>query len=102
MTYVEAIRNGAMPCIENAVLALAQTENEAAVRDALKRYGEMMELLLELPTESVAEFLVAHAECEKEAIQVFLARSFKDEDQEFQKRLGVSVSVTKGLTTVFL
>lgn len=88
LTYVEAIRNGAMPCIENAIVALARTENQAAVHDAVKCYEEKMEVL-SLPTESVAELLVIHAECEKEAVQVFLARSFMDKDQTFQKQLGV-------------
>nr|XP_056703676.1 guanylate-binding protein 1-like [Euleptes europaea] len=87
VTYVDAIRSGAIPCIENAVLALAQIENSIAVNDGVKRYEEMMELLLTLPTETIEELLTVHTECEKEAIQVFLDRAFKDEDQEYQKQL---------------
>ncbi|XP_035753562.1 guanylate-binding protein 1-like, partial [Egretta garzetta] len=33
-TYVEAIRSGAVPCLESAVLALAKIENAAAAKDA--------------------------------------------------------------------
>ncbi|KAL8219642.1 UNVERIFIED_CONTAM: hypothetical protein K2H54_029908 [Gekko kuhli] len=87
VTYVDAIRSGAIPCIENAVLALAQIENSAAVHDGVKRYEEMAELMLTLPTETVEELLKVHTECEKEAIQVFLDRAFKDEGQEYQKQL---------------
>ncbi|XP_060114404.1 guanylate-binding protein 2-like [Heteronotia binoei] len=87
VTYVDAIRSGAIPCIENAVLALAQIENSAAVYDGIKRYEELMQLMLELPTETVEELLAVHVECEKEAIQVFLDRAFKDEGQGHQEQL---------------
>ncbi len=36
--YVEAIQNGAVPCIQNAVETTAQIENAAAVRDSLELY----------------------------------------------------------------
>ncbi|XP_007444632.3 guanylate-binding protein 1-like [Python bivittatus] len=87
MTYVDAIRSGAVPCIENAVLALAQIENSAAVNDALRCYENMVGLLIDLPTEDVSELFTMHASCEREAIQVFLARAFHDKDQEYQKQL---------------
>uniref|UniRef100_A0ACB8FSJ5 Uncharacterized protein n=1 Tax=Sphaerodactylus townsendi TaxID=933632 RepID=A0ACB8FSJ5_9SAUR len=87
VTYVDTIRSGAIPCIENAVLALSQIENVAAVNDGVKRYEDMMELRLTLPTEIIEELLQVHSECEKEAIQVFLDRAFKDEGQEHQKQL---------------
>ncbi|XP_053124638.1 guanylate-binding protein 1-like isoform X2 [Hemicordylus capensis] len=88
VTYVDAIQSGDIPCIENAVLALAQIENSAAMQDALRRYDEMVLLLSTLPTESVEELLRLHALCEEEAIKVFLARTFKDEGQEYQRQLG--------------
>ncbi|XP_054855174.1 guanylate-binding protein 1-like isoform X2 [Eublepharis macularius] len=93
VTYVDAIRSGAIPCIENAVLALAQIENSAAVHDGAKRYGEMAELMFTLPTETVEELLKVHAECENEAIQVFLARAFKDDGQEYQKQLKNQIEI---------
>ncbi|XP_062996838.1 guanylate-binding protein 1-like [Elgaria multicarinata webbii] len=86
-TYVDAIRRGAVPCVENAVLVLAQTENSAAVGDAMLRYEAMVDLLLTLPTEDMAELLEVHARCEEEAIQVFMDRAFKDEGQEHQRKL---------------
>ncbi|XP_053123866.1 guanylate-binding protein 1-like isoform X2 [Hemicordylus capensis] len=85
--YVDAITSGAIPCIENAVVALAQIENTAAVCDAMTHYEAKIKQL-ELPTEAVEELLQVHAQCEKEAIQVFMARAFKDENQTFQKQLG--------------
>lgn len=88
VTYVDAIRSGTVPCIENTVLALAQIENSAAVQEALAHYEKQMRERVQFPTATVKVLLDLHAECEKEAIKTFMERSFKDEDQEFQKQLG--------------
>ncbi|XP_048355898.1 guanylate-binding protein 1-like [Sphaerodactylus townsendi] len=86
-TYVDTIRSGGVPCMENAVLALAQIENSAAVVEATGRYVELMEQKLELPTETLQDLLGIHAKCEDEALQVFMARAFKDDKQQFQAEL---------------
>ncbi|XP_061452586.1 guanylate-binding protein 1-like isoform X2 [Rhineura floridana] len=91
VTYVDAISSGSIPCIENAVVALAQIENTAAVHDALTHYEAEMEKCLKLPTEAVEELLELHAQCEKEAIKVFMARAFKDDNHEYQKELGAQL-----------
>ncbi|XP_067317268.1 guanylate-binding protein 1-like [Anolis sagrei] len=83
-TYVETISSGKVPCLESAVLALAEMENAAAVEEAVACYGKLMEQRLSLPTESVPELLGVHAGCEKEALQVFMARAFKDDERRFQ------------------
>ncbi|XP_078522689.1 guanylate-binding protein 1-like [Lissotriton helveticus] len=88
VAYVDAIRSGTVPCIESAMAALAQTENTAAVQEALAHYERQMREQIKFPTATVKVFLDLHAECEKEAIKIFMERSFKDEDQEFQKHLG--------------
>ena len=41
-TYVGAISNGSLPCMESAVLTLAQIENSAAVQKAITHYEEQM------------------------------------------------------------
>ncbi|XP_036613724.1 guanylate-binding protein 1-like [Trichosurus vulpecula] len=87
LIYVEAITSGDMPCIENAVLTLAQIENSAAVQRALTHYEEMMNKRVQFPTETLQELLDIHAICEKEAIEVFIKDSFKDVDQKFQNEL---------------
>ncbi|KAM5256395.1 guanylate-binding protein 6-like [Ctenodactylus gundi] len=86
-TYVNTISTGAIPCLENAVTALAQQENSAAVQQAAEHYSQQMAQRVQLPTDTLQELLAAHAACEKEAIAVFMERSFKDENQEFQKEL---------------
>ncbi|XP_054855171.1 guanylate-binding protein 1-like isoform X2 [Eublepharis macularius] len=85
--YVEAINSGQVPCLENAVLALAEIENAAAVREAVSRYEELMEKRMKLPTETVEELLGVHAECEREATGGFMARAFGDHIEKFQADL---------------
>ncbi|XP_028598184.2 guanylate-binding protein 1-like isoform X2 [Podarcis muralis] len=91
VTYVDAICSGSIPCIENAVVALAQIENTAAVHEAITYYEAEMGKHLKLPTETIEELLEAHAQYEKEAIKVFLARAFKDVNHEYQKELGTQL-----------
>ncbi|XP_032753135.1 guanylate-binding protein 4-like [Rattus rattus] len=90
-TYVDAINSGAVPCLENAVTTLAQRENSAAVQKAAEHYSEQMAQRLRLPTDTLQELLDVHSACEKEAIAVFMEHSFKDENQEFQKNLVVTI-----------
>ncbi|XP_054387537.1 guanylate-binding protein 4 isoform X2 [Pongo abelii] len=87
VTYVDAINSGAVPCLENAVTALAQLENPAAVQRAADHYSQQMAQQLRLPTDTLQELLDLHAACEREAIAVFMEHSFKDENHEFQKKL---------------
>nr|XP_028595909.1 guanylate-binding protein 1-like [Podarcis muralis] len=86
-TYVNAINSGDVPCLQNAVLALSQIENSAAVHDAISCYEERMQQLLQLPTDTLEELLRAHAKCEREAIDVFIARAFGDNIKQFQEEL---------------
>nr|XP_020663590.1 guanylate-binding protein 1-like [Pogona vitticeps] len=86
-TYVDAIASGTVPCIENAVTVLAQIENTAAVQDAIMCYEAAIKQRVQLPTETVNEVLEAHGHCEKEALKLFMARAFKDDNHEYQKNL---------------
>ena len=88
-TYVDAINSGAVPCLDDAVTTLAQRENSVAVQKAADHYSEQMAQRLRLPTETLQELLDVHAACEKEAMAVFMEHSFKDENQQFLKKLVV-------------
>ncbi|EGW04816.1 Interferon-induced guanylate-binding protein 1, partial [Cricetulus griseus] len=81
VTYVNTICSGSLPCIENAVLALSQTENAAAVQKAIAHYDQQMNQKLQLPTETLQELLNVHRASEKEAIKIFMENSFKDVNQ---------------------
>ncbi|XP_023614014.1 guanylate-binding protein 1-like [Myotis lucifugus] len=91
MTYINAISSGDLPCMENAVLALAQIENSAAVQKAMAHYDQQMAEKVQLPTETLQELLDLHMASEKEAIEVFMKNSFKDVDHLFQKELAAQL-----------
>ncbi|CAM4625485.1 unnamed protein product, partial [Lepidochelys kempii] len=89
VTYVDAIRSGAVPCMESTVLALAQMENSAAVGEAVAVYEEQLARRAALPTESVQELLELHAQCEREALRAFMAeltRRLEEQKQEICRR----------------
>ncbi|XP_007427329.1 guanylate-binding protein 1-like [Python bivittatus] len=94
-TYVDAIHSGKVPCLENAVLALSEIENAAAVREAGAHYVQMMEQNLKLPTETLQELLDVHKKSEKEALRIFMARAFKDDTRQFQGKLVKTVDSKK-------
>ena len=85
LTYVNSISSGDLPCMESAVLALAEIENLAAVQKAIAHYDEQMGQKLKLPTETLQELLDLHRASKKEATEVFMKSSFKDIDQYFKK-----------------
>ncbi|XP_072864725.1 guanylate-binding protein 1 [Chlorocebus sabaeus] len=91
LTYVNAISSGDLPCMENAVLALAQIENSAAVQKAVAHYEQQMGQKVQLPTETLQELLDLHRDSEREAIEVFIRSSFKDVDHLFQKELAAQL-----------
>ncbi|XP_061102697.1 guanylate-binding protein 1-like [Conger conger] len=87
VTYVDAIRSGSVPCLENAVAALSQIENSAAVEESFALYRRLLGERVKLHTETQEELSTVQDVCLKEALQLFMKRSFKDEDQSYQKGL---------------
>uniref|UniRef100_A0A4X2KXV6 GB1/RHD3-type G domain-containing protein n=1 Tax=Vombatus ursinus TaxID=29139 RepID=A0A4X2KXV6_VOMUR len=87
--YVKTISSGDIACLENAMSALTQIENPAAVQKAARHYVEQMVLELDFPTETFQDLLNLHTDCEKEAISIFMTHSFKDDTHKFQKELVV-------------
>ncbi|ELK33670.1 Guanylate-binding protein 6 [Myotis davidii] len=47
--YVDAINSGAVPCLEQAVITLAQHENSAAMQKAANHYSEQMAQRVSFP-----------------------------------------------------
>ncbi|XP_058295591.1 guanylate-binding protein 3 isoform X3 [Hylobates moloch] len=60
LIYIDAISRGDLPCMENAVLALAQIENSAAVQKAIAHYDQQMGQKVQLPVETLQELLDLH------------------------------------------
>ncbi|KAG8433813.1 hypothetical protein GDO86_012255 [Hymenochirus boettgeri] len=71
VTYVESIRSGSIPCMENAVLALSQIENTTAIHEAVCFYEEKMNQM----------------QAENMAVKTFMDRSFKDDKRQYQAQL---------------
>ncbi|XP_048813338.1 guanylate-binding protein 2-like isoform X1 [Lagopus muta] len=89
-SYVEAINSGRLPCLQGAAAAMMANENAAAVAAALEAYAGGMRGL-SLPTEP-AQLSAAHGEHLHEALVVFQQRSFRDRNQEHQRRLIEQIS----------
>ncbi|XP_059544922.1 guanylate-binding protein 4-like [Myotis daubentonii] len=93
--YVDAINSGAVPCLETAVITLAERENSAAMQKAADHYSEQMAQRVSFPTDTLQELLDLHAACEKEALAIFMEHSFKDDKCEFQKKLTGTIEKKK-------
>ncbi|XP_035282074.1 guanylate-binding protein 1-like isoform X2 [Anguilla anguilla] len=89
-TYVDTIARGDVPCLENAVLTMAQIENEAARRDALKEYQEGMGAL-RFPVD-MEQMSQQHRRWDSQATKTFMGRSFKDEDGQHLKALAEAIA----------
>ncbi|XP_072203845.1 guanylate-binding protein 3-like isoform X2 [Excalfactoria chinensis] len=90
-SYLEAINSGRLPCLEGAAEVMMANENAAAVAAALEAYARGMRELQQ-PTEP-AQLSTWHAEHLSEALDVFRRRSFRDRDQEHQRRLMEQISM---------
>ncbi|XP_052403553.1 guanylate-binding protein 1 isoform X2 [Carassius gibelio] len=84
--YVEAIRSGKVPCLENAVVSLAKIQNVRAVEEALQLYMTEMFNMLQLPMHP-EELSDIHTDAEKKAIEVFITLSFNDNDKTYHQEL---------------
>ncbi|XP_030641360.1 guanylate-binding protein 1-like [Chanos chanos] len=86
-TYVEAIRSGQVPCLDNAVESLALIQNGRAITEALQFYQSEMSSKVQLPTETQEELSDIHADVVKETVKIFLNASFNDHDHKHQQEL---------------
>ncbi|XDV27831.1 hypothetical protein PO909_031307 [Leuciscus waleckii] len=84
--YVEAIRSGEVPCLENAVVSLAKIQNVRAVDQALMSYMTELLSMAQLPMDP-ADLSNIHTVAEKKAIEGFVTMSFNDNDQIYQQEL---------------
>ncbi|GAA6103463.1 guanylate-binding protein 1 isoform X1 [Tachysurus ichikawai] len=83
--YVGAIRNGEVPCLENAVVTLAQIRNERAVEQALQVYQSWVSEKVCFPL-APSELSDIHRNAETAAIDI-ISTSFNDTEQKAQLKL---------------
>ncbi|XP_062391456.1 guanylate-binding protein 1-like isoform X3 [Sardina pilchardus] len=82
--YVETLSSGGVPCLENAVVAMAQIENEAAVKEGLEVYESgMVQLRAKFPVD-LPDLTSAHQRLNTLATEVFIKRSFKDDGKHMK------------------
>ncbi|KAM9484764.1 guanylate-binding protein 1-like isoform 2-T6 [Salvelinus alpinus] len=90
-TYVETIAKGNVPCLENAVLAMAKIENQAAVDEGLAVYQKGMENVKALFPVDINQLSENQLCSEAQARQAFMKRSFNDKNGEFLKALAEAI-----------
>ncbi|KAI2647698.1 Guanylate-binding protein 1 [Labeo rohita] len=86
-TYVDTISSGSVPCLENAVIAMAMIENEAAVKVGLQVYQSGMEKLKDSFPLELKDVSSKHQDLSSTATQAFMKRSFRDTDGKYLKSL---------------
>nr|XP_055059156.1 guanylate-binding protein 1-like isoform X1 [Misgurnus anguillicaudatus] len=91
--YVDTISSGQVPCLENAVLALANQENQAAVQEALQVYKSgMLEIRSMFPV-SMDNITCVHQKCSSQATSEFMKRSFNDIKGEHSTKLKDEIDI---------
>ncbi|XP_056090584.1 guanylate-binding protein 1-like isoform X1 [Rhinichthys klamathensis goyatoka] len=90
--YVDTISSGAVPCLENAVIAMAMIENEAAVKEGLQVYKSGMEKLKDSFPLGLKEVSSEHQHLSSLATQTFMKRSFRDTDGKYLKSLEENIN----------
>ncbi|XP_051555412.1 guanylate-binding protein 1-like [Myxocyprinus asiaticus] len=85
--YVDTISSGRVPCLDNAVVTLANLENQAAVQEALKVYQSGMEEVKNTFPVIVTNLTTEHQKFSSLATSEFMKRSFKDEKGEYLGKL---------------
>ncbi|XP_028840976.1 guanylate-binding protein 1-like isoform X2 [Denticeps clupeoides] len=90
-TYVSTIASGRVPCLENAVVAMAQIENQAAVQEGLDAYMKGMEQVQSSFPAELKAITSRHQQVNTMAIQAFMNRSFNDKDGTYLKLLSDAV-----------
>ncbi|XP_076139556.1 guanylate-binding protein 3-like [Alosa pseudoharengus] len=85
--YVETINSGKVPCLENAVVAMAEIENQSAVSEAFQLFEQGMENLKKNFPIDLGPLSAEHQRLSALATQEFLKRSFKDTEGQYMAQL---------------
>lgn len=86
---MDAIRNGAVPCIQSVVDSTARLENERAIRECVELYETRFAETVRLPTEAIEELSNCNDICEQEATRRFLKLAVFDDEGIYYGRLMV-------------
>ncbi|KAG5277942.1 hypothetical protein AALO_G00093110 [Alosa alosa] len=90
--YVDTINSGKVPCLENAVVAMAEIENQSAVNEGFRLYVQGMENLKKNFPVDLESLSAEHQRASALATQEFLKRSFKDTEGKYMTQLQEKVA----------
>jgi len=90
-TYVKAIQDGAIPCIENAVDAMARAHNSKAAEDALDYYRTKIRNI-SFPTETLELLSEHHRKCEEKAFDLFSTTSIFDNEKKYREKMAETIN----------
>ncbi|XP_041961005.1 guanylate-binding protein 1-like isoform X1 [Alosa sapidissima] len=90
--YVDTINSGKVPCLENAVVAMAEIENQSAVDEGFRLYVQGMENLKKNFPVDLESLSAEHQRASALATQEFLKRSFKDTEGKYMTQLQENVA----------
>ncbi|KAL1277317.1 hypothetical protein QQF64_023990 [Cirrhinus molitorella] len=91
-TYVDTISSGGVPCLENAVIAMAKIENEAAMKEGIDMYQNEMEKLKKSFPLKLNEITSKHQCFSLMVTQTFMKRSFRDSDGKYLTSLEEAIN----------
>ncbi|XP_073491503.1 guanylate-binding protein 5-like isoform X2 [Aquarana catesbeiana] len=84
--YTEDITSSSVVCMEDTVMRVSEMENKEAVQEATEHYEKMMRKRGKFPTETLEEFIELSAQCEEEATQIFMNKSFNDSELSYHRQ----------------
>ncbi len=88
--YIEAIRNGTIPCIQNAVDTMAMVENDKAMKYAESLYDKRWsDVKFPIPSTRLHDI---HSEAQKIAVDAFVTRVIFDQDQKQTLQFGLLIN----------
>ncbi|XP_063285111.1 guanylate-binding protein 1-like [Pelobates fuscus] len=83
-SYTETICSSNIACMENVVMSVSEIENKVAVQEASKYYEDKMKERATFPTDTMETFMDLSGQCEKEALEIFMKKSYNDKGHKFQ------------------
>ena len=89
--YVDTINSGSVPCLENAVVAMAEIENQSAMNEGFRLYEQGMGDLSKTFPMDVGTASAEHQRLYAMATKEFLKHSFKDDGGKYMTQLAVSL-----------
>ncbi|XP_062410521.1 guanylate-binding protein 1-like [Sardina pilchardus] len=90
--YVDTIKDDKVPCLENAVIAMAEIQNHSAVKEAFQLYDQGMENLKKNFPIDLGPLSTEHQRLSTTAEKEFLKQSFKDDEKKFITQLHEKVA----------